>query len=70
MGTLYRVSKTFGQRPSSIIGVRGKWEAYQFDVSVMMTGLEMELEANEPEQGGKDNKPAARGSWGSLLGGG
>lgn len=44
---LYATAKAFGQRPSDIIGIRNRWAAYDFDVAVLATGIEIENEAHE-----------------------
>jgi hypothetical protein len=33
------LASTYGQRPSSIVGIKDDWAAYQFDLAVLEAGL-------------------------------
>jgi len=36
---MHLVAKTYGRRPSEIVGIRDEWAAYQFDVAVALDAL-------------------------------
>jgi hypothetical protein len=55
---LHLLSKTYGRRPSEIVGVTDAWAAYQFDCAVMLVGLHTEAEGiKESRKSNSDIKP-------------
>lgn len=42
---LHILGKTYGQRPSSFIGIDNNYLAYQFDTACLLVGLRRESEA-------------------------
>ena len=42
MWLLHSLGKTYGQRPSEILGIEDEWAAYQLDVCALTVGCEVE----------------------------
>ena len=57
--TLHWVAKTYGQRPSTIVGIADEWAAYQFDVAVLVESLD--------DKPGKQRTPVGAGNWDTLA---
>jgi len=57
MWSLYLTAKTFGQRPSDLIGITDRWAALQFDNAVSLTGIVIENAAQEQHNVGSEKKP-------------
>jgi hypothetical protein len=55
MANLHLLAKTYGKLPSKIIGVSNTWAAYQFDMAVLLAGMDFESRALE-EQTGSGNR--------------
>lgn len=53
MWMLHSVAAAYGQRPSSVAGVVGDWEAYQLDVAVLTVGREIENGLAERDRDGQ-----------------
>lgn len=57
MVTLHLVAKSYGRRPSEMVGIADEWAAYQLDVAVLLASLD--------EERGAGAKP--RGKWSELV---
>lgn len=51
MANLHLLSKTYGKLPSELIRVPNTWAAYQFDMAVLLAGLDFENRAAEDQMG-------------------
>lgn len=53
------MAKTYGQRPSELVGIRDEWAAYQFDAAVLLASVD----------DGRPGKTAAavKWDWGDLA---
>jgi len=55
---IHRLATTYGQRPSSIIGIKNEWEALEWDMAIMMCGLQQEkLTMDEAAKNNVDRPP-------------
>lgn len=59
---LHAVGKTYGQRPSGLLGISDQLAALNFDVAVMLAGLQQETQKHPTGPG----IPARLGKYGSL----
>ena len=51
------LGKTYSKRPSDIVGINGRWAAYQFDVACLVAGADAESEAADDKREGKTAVP-------------
>jgi hypothetical protein len=49
---LHQLSKTYGQRPSSLLSIDDDWIAFQFDTAILSFGLEVEARYEERNKKG------------------
>lgn len=57
MWRLYLTAKTFGQRPSDLVGVDDRWAALQLDNAVSLVGTVIENASQEQQNVGSKEKP-------------
>jgi len=64
---LHYLGTAYHQRPSSLLGIRDEWAAYQLDVVTLVVGKEAEAQAMDPkrkapkQRSGKRDYVSARG---------
>lgn len=62
------MATTYHRRPSEIIGIADEWAAYQFDVAVMLVGLEAKAGGQHRPHGSLPHNPQAmNGDWAALA---